>query len=99
DADFAVYAAYRPLHTLPDAERIAQRLEKTPLAALARRQILDPVEERRLAGTIESIGAPLGGVSAAVREQYEANPYPRWLRTQTRFDAAPFADIVRQLFP
>ena len=99
DAGYALYAAYRPLHTLPDAERLAERLATTPLGSLARRQILDPLEEKRLRGTIESLGAPLGGVSAAVREQYEANPYPRWLRTQTRFDAAPFADIVRQLFP
>ena len=100
DAGYALYAAYRPLHTLPDAARLAERLVNTPLASLARRQILDPLEEKRLRGTIESLGAPLGGgVSAAVREQYEANPYPRWLRTQTRFEAAPFADIVGQLFP
>jgi len=34
-----------------------------------------------------------------VRAQYEENPYPRWLRMQTRFDAAPLADIIRELFP
>jgi len=99
DADYALYAAYRPLHTLLDAEHIADRLASTSLASLARRQILDPLEEKRLRGTIESLGTSVGGVSAAVRDQYEANPYPRWLRMQTRFDAAPFAEIVRQLFP
>jgi SAM-dependent methyltransferase len=98
-ADYARYAAHRPLHTLPDAERIAADLAKTPLALLARRQIVEPLEERRLAAEIPSIGEPTGTVSAAVRSQYEANPYPRWIRTQTRFAAAPLSEIVRELFP
>ena len=98
-ANYALYAAYRPLHTLPDAERVAAELAGTPLALLARRQIVEPLQERRLAAEIPSIGEPKGAVSAAVRAQYEANPYPRWLRTQTRFAAAPLADIVRELFP
>ncbi len=99
DAEYALYATYRPLQTLPDAERLAGRLAGTPLASIARRQILDTLEERRLRSSIASIGASLSAVSVAVRDQYEANPYPRWLRTQTWFDAAPLADIVRQLFP
>ena len=98
-AHYALYAAYRPLHTLPDAERVATHLAKTPLALLAQRQIVEPLEERRLAAEIPTIGKPHGAVSAAVREQYEANPYPRWVRTQTHFTAAPLADIVRELFP
>ncbi|HTM62340.1 MAG TPA: class I SAM-dependent methyltransferase [Burkholderiales bacterium] len=98
-ADYARYAAYRPLHTLPDAARIAAELARTPLALLAQRQILEPLEERRLAAEIPTIGKPQGTVSAAVREQYEANPYPRWMRTQTHFTAAPLAEIVRELFP
>ena len=98
-ANYALYAAYRPLHTLPDAERVAAELAGTPLALLAHRQIIEPLQERRLAAEIPSIGDPKGAVSAAVRAQYEANPYPRWLRTQTRFAAAPLADIVRELFP
>ena len=98
-ADYARYAAYRPLYTLPDAERVAADLAKTPLAFLAQRQIVEPLEERRLAAEIPTIGKPQGAVSAAVREQYEANPYPRWVRTQTHFTAAPLANIVHELFP
>lgn len=98
-ADYALYAAYRPLHSLPDAERIAAELARTPLALLARRQVVEPLEECRLTSEIASIGEPMSPVSANVRAQYEANPYPRWVRTQTRFAAAPLADIVRELFP
>jgi len=97
--NYALYAAYRPLHTLPAAEHIAAELAGTPLALLAQRQIVEPLDERRIAAEIPSIGGAPGGVSAAVRAQYEANPYPRWVRTQTRFAAAPLADIVRELFP
>jgi SAM-dependent methyltransferase len=99
DADYALYAAYRPLHTLQNAEQVATRLSQTPLASLARRQILEPLEEQRLRAGIESLGAPAGAVSAAVRAQYEENPYPRWIRMQTHFDAAPLWQIVRELFP
>jgi SAM-dependent methyltransferase len=97
--DYALYAAYRPLHTLPDAGRVAAELARTPLASLARRQIVEPLAEQRIAQDIPSLGDTAGAVSAAVRAQYEENPYPRWLRMQTRFDAAPLADIIRELFP
>src|SRR3954465_611723 len=97
--DCALYAAYRPLHTLESAERLAGALASTPLASLAERQILEPLEERRLAGAIASPGETSDRVSSAVRAQYEQNPYPRWLRTQTQFDPAPLATVVRELFP
>ena len=65
--EFAAYAAYRPI-------------EGNPIASLARRQIDEPGEERRLAAEIPSISDARSAVSAAVRAQYEANPYPRWVR-------------------
>ena len=95
DADYALYAAYRPLHTLQNPEQLSQ----PSLASLARRQILEPLEEQRLQRGIDSLGEPVGATSEAVRAQYEANPYPRWLRTQTQFDAAPLAQIIAELFP
>jgi len=95
----ALYAAYRPLHTMPGSERIAQALADSPLASLAQRQIVEPLEERELAAGIASLGEAADPVSAAVRAQYEENPYPRWLRTQSIFDAAPLGAVVREIFP
>jgi SAM-dependent methyltransferase len=95
----ALHAAYRPLHTVAGAQRIAQALASTPIASLAQRQIAEPLEERELAAGVASLGEAPDPVSAAVRAQYEENPYPRWLRTQTNFDAAPLAMVVRELFP
>jgi SAM-dependent methyltransferase len=91
---YAAYAAYRPLSTLEKVD-----LHGTPLAALARRQVDEPAEERRLAAEIASIGEEKDGVSAAVRAQYEANPYPRWVRMQSSFEAAPLHQLLREMFP
>jgi 2-polyprenyl-3-methyl-5-hydroxy-6-metoxy-1,4-benzoquinol methylase len=82
---YAVYAAYRPLSTL-------ERVDRTGIESLARRQIDEPREEKRLAGTIASLGGTHDAVSLKVRTQYEENPYPRWMRTPTSLDpAAPGA--------
>jgi SAM-dependent methyltransferase len=86
---YAAYAAYRPLEDV--------NLEGTPLASLARRQIQEPAEERRLAAGIPALSSARGAVSAAVQAQYEANPYPRWVRMQQHFAAAPRAQEVRSV--
>ena len=91
---YAAYAAYRSLGTLKNA-----KLEGTLLAALARRQILEPLEEQRLAAAIDPISTEKSNISAAVRAQYEANPYPRWVRMQSSFAAAPLSQVVHELFP
>ncbi len=63
-----------------------RRLESAALdETLARRHIAEPAEERRLAAQIAALTDVRGGVSAAVRAQYEDNPYPRWVRTRTVF--------------
>lgn len=88
---YVAYAAYRPLSTLEGPP--------TEPASLVRRQIAEPAEERRLAAEIPSLQGEKSSVSALVRAQYEANPYPRWVRMQSAFPAAPLAQIVKELFP
>lgn len=75
----AAYAAYRPLGTLGP--------KKLPIASLVRRQVLEPAEEQRLAAQIRSASTPRTAVSARVQAQYEENPYPRWVRTQSSVHA------------
>ena len=88
----ALFACYRPLDSLPGAERAAP-------ASLVRRQILEPREERRLAADMPVLGESADAVSAAVRAQYESNPYPRWIRTQSVFETGSLAEILRELYP
>ena len=85
----AAYAAYRPLGTLGP--------KKLPIASLVRRQVLEPAEERRLAAQIPSLGTAGGAVSARVQQQYEENPYPRWVRTQSSLPPDMFSKAATQV--
>ncbi len=96
----AVYAAYRPLHTLPDVERrLADTPAAAPLAGLMRRQVAEPRAERELAAALPRL-TPVDDdeTSRAVRRQYEESPYPRWL-SMTRRRPRPLGEIVAGLFP
>ena len=79
---YAVYASYRPLSTL-------ERVDRAGIESLVRRQIDEPSEEKRLAGTVPFIGRTDDPVSLKVRAQYEENPYPRWVRTPAVADPVP----------
>jgi SAM-dependent methyltransferase len=46
---------------------------------MVRRSLLEPLEEVTLEAEIPAVGVVENPVSRAVREQYQANPYPRWL--------------------
>jgi SAM-dependent methyltransferase len=96
---YAIAACYRPPHTLADAEAIAAELAPTPLGSLAVRQVREPLEERGIRSTIAALTAVDDGVSAAVQEQYEANPYPRWQRTSRPSAPMPLVAFLRQEFP
>jgi SAM-dependent methyltransferase len=96
---YAIYACYRSLATFDDAARIAVDLASTPLRLLAARQIDEPREERRLRSTIPVLTESVGAVSATVQRQYEANPYPRWLRVRRAAAHASVAGYLRGRFP
>jgi SAM-dependent methyltransferase len=96
----AALAMYRPLHTLPGASVLAERSWPEPLAAVVTQQVLEPAEEQRLRATMPRLTAIGDGVTAQVRQQYEENPYPRWVR----LNAPPASlrildDYLRQQFP
>lgn len=68
-------ALYRPL-----TEEEARALEsEPPVAELLRRTVEEPAKERALSEALDRFTPGASDrVSAAVREQYERNPYPRW---------------------
>lgn len=99
-AGLIVAAMYRPLYRLAEADQLAARLapSEANAALLHRRQLLEPLEERRLAAAIPALTAISDPVSAAVRAQYEEHPYPRW-QSIWRQSPRPIARIVEELFP
>jgi Flp pilus assembly protein TadD/SAM-dependent methyltransferase len=75
----AAVAAYHPLASLPGAERIGELSWPAPVAALLVQQIAEPRTEEELRATLPRLTAIEDGVSHAVKQQYEENPYPRWI--------------------
>ena len=73
-------AAYRALHDLPGAEELIERAWPEPVMALIERQLREPLAERSLALRIPSVTPIDDKVSKGVRDQYEENPYPRWVK-------------------
>ncbi len=81
DAALAAIAMYRPLGALPGAERLLTGSWLPEVEALLSQQLREPAEEHRLRGAIRRATPIEDAVSRAVRDQYEANPYPRWMAT------------------
>jgi tetratricopeptide (TPR) repeat protein/2-polyprenyl-3-methyl-5-hydroxy-6-metoxy-1,4-benzoquinol methylase len=92
-------AAYFPLNTLRNACRLLVAIEPDPVEEVLRQQIREPLEEQALRKGIECLTAISGGVSEKVRDQYEQNPYPCWVKLPMRRDALPFNKELRQALP
>jgi 2-polyprenyl-3-methyl-5-hydroxy-6-metoxy-1,4-benzoquinol methylase/tetratricopeptide (TPR) repeat protein len=75
-----VVGAYFPLHTLSKPEALLDRCWPKCVDVLIAQQVKEPAEEREIAATIPMLTSIDSEVSRAVRQQYEENPYPRWVK-------------------
>ena len=73
-------AAYFPLHGLANAERLLERSWPAPVEAVLTQQLREPLRELRLRADIPRLTGIENPVSRLVQNQYEENPYPRWVR-------------------
>jgi SAM-dependent methyltransferase len=73
-------AAYFPLHGLAHAERLLERSWPAPVEAVLTQQLREPLRELRLRADIPCLTRIENPVSRLVQNQYEENPYPRWVR-------------------
>jgi tetratricopeptide (TPR) repeat protein/SAM-dependent methyltransferase len=92
-------AAYVPLYTLRDAHRLLWANEPGPVDEVLRQQIREPLEEQALRAGVQRLTSISGGVSEEVRDQYEQNPYPRWVKLPIRKLALRFNDTLRRTLP
>jgi tetratricopeptide (TPR) repeat protein/SAM-dependent methyltransferase len=83
-------AAYFPLYSLRDASRLLAANEPDPVDEVLRQQVREPLEEQALRPGIERLTPITSGVSEEVRDQYEQNPYPRWVKLPIRDRALRF---------
>jgi tetratricopeptide (TPR) repeat protein/2-polyprenyl-3-methyl-5-hydroxy-6-metoxy-1,4-benzoquinol methylase len=73
-------AAYFPLYTLPEPSRLLAANHQGAIAAVLRQQICEPLEEQALRAGVACLTPITHGVSERVRDHYEQNPYPRWVK-------------------
>jgi tetratricopeptide (TPR) repeat protein/SAM-dependent methyltransferase len=93
-------AAYFPLAALPGAEKLLERKWPMALTRLLDRQLREPLKERELRKSIPLLSPVEDRVSRLVQEQYEENPYPRWIETtEARGGSTRIEDYLRELFP
>jgi tetratricopeptide (TPR) repeat protein/SAM-dependent methyltransferase len=95
----AALASYCPLHALAGLDDLASRTWAEPVAALMTQQVLEPREEATIRAALPALTAIDDEVSLKVRQQYEENPYPRWMAPAPAVRAQPADAYLRGKFP
>jgi tetratricopeptide (TPR) repeat protein/SAM-dependent methyltransferase len=95
----AATAAYFPLGSIAGADRLPERAWPTPVAALLTQQVAEPATEQTLRAELPRLTAVEDPVSIAVKQQYEENPYPRWISAGPLGPAVPIDAYFAAKFP
>jgi SAM-dependent methyltransferase len=98
-AEVIAVAAYRPLHELAGAQTLLERAWTPSIEQLLTQQIREPREEPAIRESLPALTAIDDAISQAVRDQYEANPYPRWVTAAPPMKALRIDDYIRGKFP
>ncbi|MEI7455500.1 MAG: tetratricopeptide repeat protein [Nitrosomonadales bacterium] len=92
-------AAYFPLYTIPGSRQLLEQSWPAEVCAVLVRQIQEPTDELQLRNTLAKLGRIENAVSLQVQNQYEENPYPRWIKISPAADAISVKQAILQKFP
>jgi 2-polyprenyl-3-methyl-5-hydroxy-6-metoxy-1,4-benzoquinol methylase len=95
----AAIAMYQPLFSLPDARALLDRTWPLAVDEVVTLQLREPLQELQLRASIPQLTPIEDEVSQRVRQQYEENPYPRWVQAATGIKQMPLDVILRAKFP
>jgi Tfp pilus assembly protein PilF/SAM-dependent methyltransferase len=95
----AAVAAYFPLHSLPLAEALLDRSWPAAVQQLLTQQVREAREEKDIVASIARLTAIEDDVSVRVREQYEENPYPRWVKIAPAGKPTSIDAFLHDCFP
>ncbi len=87
-------ASYRPLHQYDWCQKL-KALDN--LEEVKKRLIEEPVLEKMIAKDIPVLEKISDDVSVKVREQYEENPYPRWVKLGVSTKTKPIVAVCDEL--
>jgi tetratricopeptide (TPR) repeat protein/SAM-dependent methyltransferase len=95
----AALACYGPLNLLAEHERLLDRPWNSALEAVITQQAREPATERLLAAAVPQLTSIDDPTSRAVQQQYEENPYPRWIKTVPMREPVSFDAYLREVLP
>ena len=87
-------ASYKALNSYQCFESLTVN---TDIAEVFIRQVIEPKEESRLKDNIPILQEITDNISSKVREQYEANPYPRWVNLGLSLSPKTTPQLVKEL--
>ena len=96
---FAAVAMYLPLHAIPSSTALLERRWAPAIDDLLNQQVRDHMRERELRDSILRLTAIEDEVSQRVRQQYEENPYPRWVHAARQVVPVSIDQYLREQFP
>ncbi len=86
-------ASYRPLHKYNWCQKLSML---DHLVEIKKRLIEEPFVEKAISRGIVKLGKISDDVSNKVREQYEENPYPRWVKAALHSEAISIAEFFNE---
>jgi SAM-dependent methyltransferase/Tfp pilus assembly protein PilF len=93
-----ILACYEPLYLCPDADDVLLQPWPDIVRPVLQQQIEEPRTEQLLRATIPVLTVINDPVSRHVREQYEANPYPRWTQPDLDEESLPIDAFLQRQF-
>ena len=90
-------AAYRPLHIFSWTEKLLESDSTDTIQRIIIRQIIEVREEQQLRSKIPEINVTENKISQIVREQYEENPYPRWVNLGLSSEPKTIRAVMKDL--
>jgi 2-polyprenyl-3-methyl-5-hydroxy-6-metoxy-1,4-benzoquinol methylase len=95
----AVLAMYEPLHMHAFAPTLLDRRWTPAIDNLLTQQVREPGREIELRDSIPQLTRIEDEVSQRVRQQYEENPYPRWVHAAGQIAPMPIDQYLCDQFP
>ena len=95
----AAVAMYQPLYSLPDAQALLDRTWPPAVDEVVTQQLREPLQELQLRASIPQLTPIDDEISQRVRQQYEENPYPRWVKAAGNVEPVAIDKYLRNKFP
>ena len=95
----ASVASYVPLRSLPEAATLLDRAWSVSITGVLIQQVQEPEHEHQLRASIPALTVIDDRVSLAVKEQYEQNPYPRWVKRAPPVRPLTINQFLQSEFP